>query len=143
MSRRKFMRLWFQFLRMDLYAQSMWSQDILGQRNLNPVVVSEHIILIPVKIRESIGAKDGCYGYIRLSSIKSIRPCEILLRNGITIAHLSSPNTIKRKIRHANLLKYIYLEELQTQHNIYTNSHLYFDNDKNKDQDTDERNSIK
>lgn len=137
MNGRKFMRLWFYFLRMDLTAQGMWSHHILGQRNLNPIVVNEHLVLIPVKIRQAIGSKDGCYGYIRVSSIQSISPGEIVLSSGFKVSHLSSIETIKTKIRHAHLLKYIYKDEFQIQHKIYSNSQWHFDEGEDTDKDKD------
>lgn len=115
-----FIRSWFQLLRIDLYAQRMWSREILGHRNLNPIIINEHAIFIPVKLREAVGKKDGSYGYIRVSSIQDITCDYILLGSGAEIPYLSSLKTIKRKIQHAKLLKYTYLEELKHQRMIYT-----------------------
>lgn len=117
----KLIRSWFQSLHIDLYAQRMWSQGILGQRNLNPIIVHEDHILIPVKLRTSIGSKDGCYGYFRLTSIQKLTPEYILLSSGAKIPYLSSMKTIQTKMRHAKLLGYIYIQELRHYHMIYNN----------------------
>lgn len=118
----RFMRSWFHFLHIDLYAQRMWSREILGHRNLNPIIINEHAIFIPVKLREAVGKKDGSYGYIRVSRIADITCDYILLGSGTKILYLSSHQTIKKKILHANLLKYKYLEELKLQRMIYTST---------------------
>jgi len=115
----KFVRLLFQSLRIDLYAQRMWSQEILNQRNLNPIVIHKDHVLIPVKFRSPIGAKDGCYGYICSNNIQSITPDYILLASGNKIPYLSCIKTIKEKMQHAKLLNYTYAEELCHYHLIY------------------------
>ena len=117
----RLIRSWFLSLHIDLYAQRMWSQEILGQRNLNPIIIHEDHILIPVKIREAVGSKDGCYGYFRLTSIQKITPEYILLSSGAKIPYLSTMKTIHTKMRHAKLLGYIYIQELRHYHTIYKN----------------------
>lgn len=119
MSTSKLIRSWFQSLHIDLYAQRTWSREILGQRNLNPIFFHKYHILIPIKLRKSIGAKDGCYGYIRLSSIENITSNYILLSSGTKISYLSSMKTIRIKMQHAKLLGYTYTEELNLYPMIY------------------------
>lgn len=115
----KFVRIWFQSLKIDLYAQRQWSRELLDQRNLNPIVIHQDHILIPVKLRDPIGNKDGCYGYICLNSIQSIMPKYILLASGNKIPYLSCIKTIQTKMQHAKLLSYTYAEELHHYHLIY------------------------
>ena len=119
-----FIRRWFFSQRIDFEAQRIWASQVLGQRNLNPIVINENITLIPVKIREAIGAKDGCYGYVRLDRIESIDPGSILLKSGVRIFYLSSEKTIRMKITNAKLLQYTYVEELMIQHRIYKSTAL-------------------
>ena len=119
MSVPKFIRLWFQFLHIDLYAQRFWSGKILRQRNLNPLIIDKDYILIPIKLRKPIGEKDSCYGYFRLNSIQNITADYILLANGNKVPYLSSLKTIHNKMHHGMLLDYIYLDEIKRYHMFY------------------------
>ena len=115
----KFLQLWFQFMRIDLYAQRMWTQEVLNTRNLNPIVINEKAVFIPIKFRHSVGDKDGCYGYVRLQSIRRICSESIYLNNGIHLPYLSTVKTIKNKIKDGKLLAYLYIEERKVHDMIY------------------------
>ena len=106
-----FIKRWFFSLRIDGWAQRLWASEILGQRNLNPVLINRRNILIPIKVREAVGENDGCYGYVSLSQIEAVEDQSILLKSGVRVPFLSSVRTVRNKVTHATLLKYSYDEE--------------------------------
>ena len=119
MTIQKFMDKWLEILWVDLSAQRKWSSKILYQRNLNPILINEKIIFIPIKTRVAIGEKDGCYGYISLNSIKSHDEDVILLHSGVEIPYLSSYYTLNKKIQDAKYLLFSYRASFMIQHRIY------------------------
>ncbi len=114
-----FLRKWLFILRIDLYTVRMWAADVLDHRNLNPIVISEKLIFIPVKIRKPVSPKDGSYGYVRLNKIESIESDYILLSNGKQIPYLSSYPTLRRKIQLGRLLGYTYRDQVKFQRMVY------------------------
>lgn len=121
----KFLSLWFQFLGIDLYAQRRWVREILKRRNINPITINENASFIPVKFRKAVGDKDGCYGYVRVSSIQGVTSDNIYLASNVTIPHLFTTNSIYNKINDAKLLSYIYIEERKVHDMIYRQDHNY------------------
>lgn len=120
----KFIRQWLQTLRIDLYAHRMWAQEKLYRRNGNPIIIHDHMIFISVKMRKPVGAKDGSYGYIKLSSIKDIKKGMIYLKNGVYLPCLYSKETIQAKMKDAKLLGYYYIEEKEMYDMIYRKMHV-------------------
>jgi len=117
----KFLKKWLcDSFRMDISGQRMWGRGVLDHRNLNPLIVNENIVLIPVKTRQAIGAKDGCYGYIRTSSIQSFDADYIFLYSGAKVPYLCTIRTLKKKLEDAKLFYYTYKEELMLQQRIFT-----------------------
>lgn len=115
----KFIRIWLQILRIDICSYRMWAQEILHRRNGNPIVIHEHMVFIPVKMRKPIGSKDGSYGYVQLESIDDIVDGAIHLKSGRILPCMYTKQTMERKIKDAKLIQYSYIEERKMYDIIY------------------------
>ena len=78
-----------------------------------------HLIFIPIKIRKSIGKKDGCYGYFRVAAIDTYEEGSVTLSSGVKLPYLCLPNTIATKFIHATTLSYFYYLESTAQQDVY------------------------
>lgn len=141
-----FLKKWLFSFKVDITSQRMWGRDIVHNRHLNPLVISESIILIPVRTREVFGTKDGCYGYIWTGSIQSYTPETIALKCGVTISYLSSMKKLKEKLVSAKLLHYTYKDQRMIQQRIFNqyrenenqwNTEPYEDTSETKDESED------
>lgn len=108
----KVLRKGFRQLNMDLCSRRVWANNLLSKRNLNPIIISPNISLLPVKTRQAIGSKDGCYGYINYEATKSFNEDRLLLKGGTKIKYLSSMKTLQNKFRDADYLKSTYEKQL-------------------------------
>lgn len=113
------LRKGFQQLNLDLHSRRLWANKLLNKRNLNPIVINSSISLIPIKIREAIGNKDGCYAYITYEAIKSFNDDRLILEGGTQINYLSSKKTLKNKFRDAEYLKATYEKQLIAEYEAY------------------------
>ncbi len=112
MDTRQFIKAWLRTFKLTLHGQLMWAELTNHYRNLNPILINKNLVLLPVKVREPIGSKDGCYGYVNLANIKSFDQDSILLHSGVRIPYLSSYNTLNKKVRQAKFLRYVHMEEI-------------------------------
>jgi len=84
------------------------SQEVLGQRTMNPLWISEDIVLVPFKMRKPIGREDGSVGYIFESIIQKAdrqdKGAVIILKNGQALPVLDNLKTAVRHIRNAREL---------------------------------------
>lgn len=94
------------------------SSKLLNRKLLNPIYISNEIIMLPVKILKPLIAGDKCFGYINLSYIKDfiVEDKKIKLKNGEEINYLEKSVTIKSRLADGALLsrkiKNIRLEEI-------------------------------
>ena len=107
-----FIKAWLRTYKLTVHGQLMWAELTNHCRNLNPILVNRHLVLLPIKIRKGVGCKDGCYGYINLASIESFDQHDILLHSGVRIPYLSSMDTLQSKIHQATFLRYVHMEEI-------------------------------
>ncbi|MBZ4646357.1 MAG: hypothetical protein PWR27_1827 [Petroclostridium sp.] len=100
---------------LDLTASRRKYASIIGQRNVIPIPFSEHMILIPFKMRKPIAENDGSLGYINLVSIQVVEKAkenncvEIVLENKIRIKCMVSYATAYKHIKNAQIVKQHYL----------------------------------
>jgi len=109
----------------DVYNVRKMSKKALRRTNGVPLVFSECVVLIPVKVRKPITKSDGSYGYINLACIEDIINNEntttIKLINNINIEALITTKTLNTKIIESNYLKDIYIRKM----NNFNNNNLY------------------
>lgn len=105
-------------LGIDLGSRKQWANQRLALRSLNPLVIDSKTALIPIKTRRPIGAKDGCYSYVRYQSIKSYTDDFLLLHSGIKIKYLSSTRVLEQRFRKADYLNLTYKNELEAAYKL-------------------------
>ena len=105
---KKFIKDMFYESHLDLNAIKNWSIKILGTKYNNPLILHKEVIFIPVKLRQSIGKGDGCYGYIHLNALADVQDYIIFLTNDMPIPTLSSKAYVLQKKAQGLLLKYTY-----------------------------------
>jgi hypothetical protein len=91
----------------DIHSLRKNYANIINRSNLIPIPLGLNSVLIPVKVRKTIGVNDGSYGYIDLSSIKDLSNGEgtaIHLSCGIDINSLETARTIEKRMRMARLV---------------------------------------
>jgi len=95
----------------DLTAMRKRYSTMLHQRNIIPIPICEHILLVPFKIRKPIIENDGSLGYINFSSIQSIQKTnhsklvDILLNNGRSIRCMASYKTAYKHMKNAEIVR--------------------------------------
>lgn|GEM_PF-402032 len=95
----------------DLAALRKRYSAIIHQRNIIPIPICEHMILIPFKMRKPIIENDGSLGYINHSSIKSIRKTkdnklvDVELNNGRSVKCMASYKTALKHMRNTEIVK--------------------------------------
>lgn len=97
-------------LHLDPQALSHWTYEVIGMKSTTPLIITDDIIFIPVKLRKSIGKHDGCFGFINMKAIASYDHHSILLDSGQSILTLSPKSYIQKKLHDAKLLHYAYLD---------------------------------
>lgn len=86
----------------------------IGSINLMPIPLKLGTVLIPVKMRKTIGVNDGAYGYLDLSHIAEVGEDEgtfIKLKCGTSINCLETVKTVKDRMHKGKLM-----EEKYTSH---------------------------
>ena len=105
----------------DIYNIRRMSKDILDKKNGVPLVFSEQVVLIPVRVRKPITKADGSYGYINLDCIQEVIQNEnnttIKLINNITIEALITKRTLNTKIIESSYVKDIYIKKMNNFNN--------------------------
>ncbi len=96
-------------LHLDPKALKHWTHEITGEKLNTPIVIDEHLIFIPVKLRKSIGKQDGSFGYVNILALTSIDDYQLTLTNNLTLTTLSTKSYITRKQTTAKLLSYSYV----------------------------------
>ena len=96
-------------LHLDPKALKHWTYEITGQKLNTPIVIDEHLIFIPVKLRKGIGKQDGSFGYVNTLALTSIDDYQITLTNNLTLTTLSPKSYISTKCTTAKLLSYSYV----------------------------------
>lgn len=95
---------------LDPCAVKHWTYTVIGTKLNTPLIISNDIIFLPVKMRNGIGKQDGCYGYINAKAIQSFDTHSIHLCTGETLSTLSPKTYIQKKQYDAKLLSYAYLD---------------------------------
>jgi bifunctional DNA-binding transcriptional regulator/antitoxin component of YhaV-PrlF toxin-antitoxin module len=73
-----------------------------GRLNLLPLPIGLGRVLIPVKVRKTIGANDGAFAYVNLYSIDKVsgdKNAVITLKSGREINCLESVRTIRKRMK--------------------------------------------
>lgn len=105
---KQFLQKMFFQLHLDFKAIKIWTTNVLGTKYNNPIIVNASLVFIPVKIRQTIGKQDGCFGYINLKALASIQDYNLFLINNMPIPILSTKAYVLQKQAHGNLLAYTY-----------------------------------
>ena len=102
--------------RLDVKASNRHFGGLISIKNAIPLPLTRDNIFIQVKVRKPIGKDDGSMGYFNMDAIKKIKglkgDASILLKNGYEIQCLCSHGTIKKHIKHGELIKSLYGEGL-------------------------------
>lgn len=96
------------------YVKRNMPPGFTGMR-LVPVPISIEYVLIPVKMRKTIGKNDGCYGYVNIYSIKGVQEVKmtiITLSSGTEISCLDSPKTVTQRISRAKQLSEMFSAQM-------------------------------
>ena len=105
----------------DIYNIRRMSKDILDKKNGVPLIFSEKVVLLPVRVRKPVTKSDGSYGYINLECIQEIIQNEnsttIKLINGVTIEALITKRTLNTKIIESSYVKDIYIKKMNNFNN--------------------------
>jgi hypothetical protein len=76
--------------------------QVIGQRNLIPLVLAPRLIYVPVKTRFPEIKGDPAYGYFRLRSILAVYPgpgpCTLALEGGHKVEVMQSYRTIRKRL---------------------------------------------
>ncbi|MHC1686010.1 MAG: hypothetical protein AB6733_24295 [Clostridiaceae bacterium] len=82
------------------------SCKVLNRKLLNPIYISNEIVMLPVKSMKPLIAGDKCFGYINLNYIKDfiIEDKKIKLKSGAEINYLDKSTTIKNRLADGALL---------------------------------------
>jgi hypothetical protein len=86
--------------------------EVLNQNNLNPLYLGHQDILIPIKVRQPLIAKDSCYGYINTAAIEKISNKNIYLSDYGSVHFYDSERIIKRRMKMAKLLRESFKREI-------------------------------
>lgn len=109
-STKKYIHHMLYSLHLDPNAVKHWTTQIIGTKLNTPIIIDNHLIFLPVKLRKSIGKQDGCFGYINAEAIASFENNSITLCTGETLPTLSPKSYIHKKQYDAKLLSYAYLD---------------------------------
>ncbi len=84
---------------------------LLGKRNLVPIPLTQHIILVPLKTITPLLPGDSAYGYFNLSAIKEINKTgdseyktAVILHNGIEVGVFLNYETVMKQVKNAELV---------------------------------------
>lgn len=107
---RSYIRKLFYAMHLDLAARNRWAAEVLRHEFNTPILVSDELVLVPVKFRKPIGAKDGCFGYVNLGAIDEVGDYSLSLVDGQRIATLSKASYVRSKMKDGEHLVYAYRE---------------------------------
>lgn len=85
-----------------------WTDKIIQGKHNTPLILTENIIFIPVKMRHADIRADGCIGYVRWDAILKIQDYGLTLKHHFTLTTYSSSAYIKRKLTHSYQLQNAY-----------------------------------
>ena len=97
-------------LHLDPKAIRHWTYQVIGSKLNTPMVIDDHLIFLPVKLRKSVGKQDGCFGYVNNSAIINVEDNQITLINDLLLPTLSPKSYILGKQNAAKLLGYAYVD---------------------------------
>ena len=104
---------------LSIHGQRTWARRITGHENLNPILINKDIVLLPVKVRTSLGPADECYGYVAFDSICEYSAGKLILHNDVAVPCLTSQLSIRNKIKDCRLLRYIHIDEIRSRYDSY------------------------
>lgn len=107
---KKYLQHMLYALHLDPSAVKYWTYEVIGTKLNTPIIIDDHLIFLPVKLRKGVGKQDGCFGYINNNLISSYDNNEITLCNGETLPTLSPKSYIHKKQCDAKLLSYAYVD---------------------------------
>jgi bifunctional DNA-binding transcriptional regulator/antitoxin component of YhaV-PrlF toxin-antitoxin module len=84
------------------------SKEYIGGTNLIPIPLGLGTVLIPVKVRKTIGINDGSFAYVDISTIKEIsedKNAIIRLKCGSIINCPETVKTIKNRMKTAKFIE--------------------------------------
>lgn len=91
--------------------------QILGQKNLVPIVLSPFLLYVPIKIRKPMICGDPAYGYFRLRSVEAVCVCpeglNLQLEGGHEIRVIQSKRTVYKRFRAARILEAFVLDHFR------------------------------
>ncbi|WZL73728.1 hypothetical protein QBE52_03050 [Clostridiaceae bacterium 35-E11] len=81
---------------------------MVNQRLGVPIFMHPQLMLVPMKMRKPLFAKDGAYGYVNLYAIKHIKEKDhhtsIILQNGMEIMCLHRMRTVQQHLNRAKVI---------------------------------------
>ncbi|MGL4798993.1 MAG: hypothetical protein ACRCWY_06330 [Cellulosilyticaceae bacterium] len=95
---------------LDPQSLKYWTSKVLGEKLNTPLILSDTLVFIPIKMRQAIGRTDGCFGYVLSNCILTYDDHTLTLTSGQTLTTLSTKSYVAKKQRDACLLRYAYLE---------------------------------
>lgn len=105
---KSFIRKMFYELHIDMDARTKWGSGVLRHDFGNPILISDQLVLVPVRLRKPVGAKDGCFGYVSLRAIKEVGDYNLSLACGQRVSTLSKTGYVTGKMRDGEHLAYAY-----------------------------------
>lgn len=94
-----------EFYHFDLKASKKTAKEMLGITKSSPIAINNDLVFIAIKTRYPIGKDDGAYSYINIDMIGAVKEGEIKFKDGKVLKVISSPKTIEKSIKYANILK--------------------------------------
>ncbi|NLI60466.1 MAG: hypothetical protein GX375_03440 [Clostridiales bacterium] len=102
------------FFQKDIRLIRAQAREVTGRRNMNPLPITQDIILVPFKVRKPIGKDDGAVGYFYHRAIENIieekESVGIVLRDGQEYDILDTYPTAKHHIACAHQIYYHLLQ---------------------------------
>lgn len=95
---------------LDYRSIRLWSTKVTGAKHHLPLIIDNLNIFLPIKFQMNMPGPETSYGYVHLGSIARYSDTEIILKNQIALATLSSTKYIEKKMIDAKLLTYAYLD---------------------------------
>lgn len=103
---------------LDMRASNKYFGGLISVKNGVPLPLTRDKIFIQLKVRKPVGHCDGSMGYFNLDSIEKIKDLKkntsIILNNGTEIECMSTQATIKKHIKHGELVRSLYDNRIYT-----------------------------
>lgn len=84
---------------------------LLGKKNLVPIPLMQHLILVPLKTITPLLRGDSAYGYFNLSAIKEVNETGdseyksvVILHNGVEVGVFLNYETVMKQVKNAELV---------------------------------------